>query len=62
MFGSFYVFVVLEIDQPTIVKIGFCIFAAYLGMQSAVAVPEEPDHEAADFDPPRLSRMRSICC
>ena len=28
----FYVFVVLELDQPTTVKIGICIAATYLGM------------------------------
>jgi tight adherence protein C len=33
VFGSIYVFGVLEINQPTIVKVGFCIFAAYAGMQ-----------------------------
>ncbi|HKY85459.1 MAG TPA: type II secretion system F family protein [Pseudorhodoplanes sp.] len=32
-FGTIYVFGVLEINQPTIVKIGFCILAAYVGMQ-----------------------------
>ncbi len=31
-FGTIYVFVILEIDQPATVKVGFCIFAAYLGM------------------------------
>jgi tight adherence protein C len=29
---AFYVFVVLEINQPATVKIGVCIFAAYAGM------------------------------
>jgi tight adherence protein C len=33
IFGTIYVFGVLEINQPTIVKVGFCIFAAYAGMQ-----------------------------
>ena len=33
LFGAIYVFGILEINQPTIVKIGFCIFAAYVGMQ-----------------------------
>lgn len=32
VFGSVYVFLILEIDQPATVKIGFCIFAAYVGM------------------------------
>jgi tight adherence protein C len=31
--AAFYIFVVLKIDQPPAVKIGLCIFAAYLGMQ-----------------------------
>src|SRR5262249_879099 len=31
-FGTIYVFFILEIDQPPTVKIGFCIFAAYVGM------------------------------
>ena len=29
----FYLFVVLELDQPPIVKIGICLVAAYVGMQ-----------------------------
>jgi tight adherence protein C len=29
---AFYIFVVLEFNQPTIVKIGICIVAAYAGM------------------------------
>ena len=29
---AFYIFVVLEIDQPPAVKIALCIFSAYLGM------------------------------
>ena len=32
VFGSIYVFFILELDQPATVKIGFCIFAAYAGM------------------------------
>src|ERR1700687_5938944 len=28
----FYVFVVIELDQPPLTKIGFCIAATYLGM------------------------------
>jgi tight adherence protein C len=28
----FYVFVVIELDQPTFIKLGFCIGATYLGM------------------------------
>jgi tight adherence protein C len=33
VFGVFYVFVILELNQPTSVKVGLCILAAYAGMQ-----------------------------
>src|SRR5690348_3850554 len=32
LFTAFYVFVVLKLDYPTSIKLGFCIGAAYLGM------------------------------
>jgi len=31
--AGFYVFVVLRLEQPTAIKIGICILAAYVGMQ-----------------------------
>ena len=30
---AFYIFVVLKMEQPTVIKIGLCLVAAYLGMQ-----------------------------
>ena len=30
--AAFYIFVVLKVNQPTMIKIGACIFAAYIGM------------------------------
>ena len=33
LFALLYLFVMLELDQPLLVKIGICIAAAYLGMQ-----------------------------
>jgi tight adherence protein C len=30
---AFYIFVVLKLEQPTVIKIGICLIAAYLGMQ-----------------------------
>jgi tight adherence protein C len=33
LFTLFYVFVALKLNQPTIVKVGACIAAAYVGMQ-----------------------------
>jgi tight adherence protein C len=33
-FSAFYIFVVLEWDQPTFVKIGLCVLAAYIGIKS----------------------------
>ena len=32
------------------VKLGMCLFAAYVGMQIAVSVPQEPDPEAPALD------------
>ena len=51
----FYVFVVLKIDQPPMVKLGMCLFAAYCRHAVAVPVPEEQDPEAPALDPPRVS-------
>jgi tight adherence protein C len=33
LFSLLYLFVIVDIDQPAIIKIGICIFATYLGMQ-----------------------------
>jgi tight adherence protein C len=33
MSTAFYIFVVLKMEQPTVVKIGLCLIAAYVGMQ-----------------------------
>ena len=33
VFSLFYVFVVLDLDQPPMIKIGLCLAATYLGMQ-----------------------------
>jgi tight adherence protein C len=34
LFALSYIFLVIELDQPVSVKIGLCLFAAYLGMQA----------------------------
>src|SRR4051812_19804145 len=34
LFALFYIFVVVEMDQPATVKIGICLAAAYAGMQA----------------------------
>jgi len=33
VFSAFYVFIVLNLDQPPLVKVGICLAATYLGMQ-----------------------------
>src|SRR6478672_1592037 len=33
LFTVIYLFVILKLDQPTMIKIGVCIAAAYIGMQ-----------------------------
>jgi len=32
VFSAFYVFVILQLDQPSMVKVGICLAATYLGM------------------------------
>ena len=60
--AAFYLFVVLKTDQPPMIKLGMCLFAAYRRHAAAVHLPEEPDPEAPALDPPRVSRTRSTCC
>jgi tight adherence protein C len=33
VFSAFYVFIILNLDQPPLVKVGICLAATYLGMQ-----------------------------
>jgi tight adherence protein C len=33
LFAVFYIFVAIQLDQPTTIKIGLCLGAAYIGMQ-----------------------------
>ena len=50
----FYVFVVLELHQPPLIKIGISIGAAYFGMLSPQPVPQEQDPAAAAVDQARI--------
>src|SRR5258708_3388502 len=34
VFSAFYVFIILNLDQPSMVKIGICLAATYLGMHA----------------------------
>ena len=56
LMSLFYVFVVLKLDQPTMVKIGISIGAAYFGMLSPNSVSQKQDHAAAGVDQARISR------
>ena len=38
LFSVVYLFVILKIDQPTMIKIGVCIGAAYVGMQMPLII------------------------
>ena len=60
--GVFYVFVVLEIDQPTSLKIGLCILAAYVGMHLPWLFLKNRITEAPDCRSSAPSRMRSTFC
>jgi tight adherence protein C len=33
LFALFYIFVVIDLDQPAMIKVGLCLGAAYIGMQ-----------------------------
>ncbi len=34
LFAVVYLFVILKLDQPTMIKLGVCIAAAYVGMHA----------------------------
>ncbi len=57
----FYVFVVLKLDQPLMLKIGICMFAAYLGMQPPFCSSRTRSRGASCRSGARF-RMRSTCC
>ena len=52
----FYIFVVIELDQPATIKIGLCLAAAYGGMQVPYMFSEEPHRQAPGLDQARVSR------
>ena len=33
VFSAFYIFIILDLDQPPLIKVGLCLGATYLGMQ-----------------------------
>ena len=55
-------FVVLELDQPPMVKLGMCLAAAYVGMQVPYLFLKNKIAQAPALDQARVSRMRSTCC
>jgi tight adherence protein C len=61
-FGSlFYIFVVIDLDYPPMLKFAMCIGCAYFGMYSPNLFPEEQDSAAAGVDQARVSRCaRSV--
>ncbi len=56
LLSLFYVFVVIQLDQPTLIKLGIGIGAAYFGMLSPNLYLEEQDHAAAGLDQAGVSR------
>ena len=54
--AALYVFFILQLEQPFFLKLGdraWCV--AYARLLRADALGEEPDHQAAEVDPPRLA-------
>ena len=62
LLALFYVFVVIRLDQPTLIKLGIGIGAAYFGMLEPEPLSEEQDPAAADSRSSGRFRTRSICC
>ena len=58
----FYVFVVIKLDQPPLVKVGIGDRRRLFRHVEPEAVFEEQDSAAADFDQAAPFPMRSICC
>ena len=57
----FYIFIVLELDQPPLIKVGMCLGAAYVGMQCRTCSSRTRSSSASCRSSAR-SRTRSICC
>ena len=58
----FYMFVVLELDQPPMVKIGICLGRRLCRHAGAVPLPQEPASPSASSRSSARSRTRSTCC
>ena len=62
LMALFYVFVVVKLDQPTMIKIGISIGAAYFGMLSPNLFLKNKITAAARRRSSAHFRMRSTCC
>ena len=60
--SAFYVFVVLELDQPSFVKIGMCIAATYLGMHLPLLFLKNRIARSGSCRSTAPSPTRSTCC
>ena len=60
--AAFYLFVVLELDQPPMVKIGICLVAAYLGMQLPHLFLKNTHRTSASSRSSAPFPTRSTCC
>ena len=62
LFSLFYLFVVIELDQPPMVKIGICLAAAYLGMHLPYLFLKNQHRASASSRSSAPFRTRSTCC
>ena len=62
LLSVFYVFVVLELDQPAMVKVGICLGATYFGMHVPSLFLKNKIAQAASSRSSAPFRTRSTCC
>ena len=62
LFALFYVFVVIKLDQPVLIKLGIGIGAAYFGMLSPNLYLKNKIQRRQKPDPPRFPGCSRSCC
>ena len=62
LFVAFYIFVLINLDQPPLLKIGICLAAAYLGMQLPFLYLKNRITRRQQSIRRAFPASRSICC
>jgi len=62
IFAAVYLFVIIKLDQPPMVKVGICLAAAYLGMHLPWLFSEKTRSSGASSRSGAPFPTRSTCC